>query len=170
MEEGKMIESLAWVLPRPSKSKYIGSFPLHFEIKLIRELGFNPKKDKILHPFGGHAEYGIRMDINPNVKPDIVGDAHDMHMLEDNHFDLVILDPPYTNEYSKELYGTGRLRFKKYTSEAVRVTKPGSYIAMYHFLSTPRLGGTNLLMRIFLETRIWHKLRCVHIYQKGCVV
>lgn len=161
-----MIESLAWVLPRPRRSKYKGGFPLHFEIKLIRELNLDPEKHKILHPFGGHAEHGIRVDINPDVKPDVVGDAHSMHMFKNNEFDLVILDPPYTDEYSKELYGTGKLSFKKYTTEAVRVTKPGSYIAMYHFLATPRLDGTKLVMRIFLETRIWHKLRCIHIYQK----
>lgn len=160
------IENLAWVLPRPRKSKYKGGFPLHFEKKLLRELNISPEKHKILHPFGGYAEYGIRVDINPEVEPDIVGDAHNLHMLKDNHFDLVILDPPYTDKYSKELYRTGKLRFKKYTAEAVRVTKSGSYIAMYHFLATPRLDNTKLVMRIFLETRIWHKLRCVHIYQK----
>jgi len=161
-----MIKTLAWVLPRPRKTKYKGGFPLHFEIKLLRELEIDPEKHKILQPFGGHAEYGIRMDINPDVEPDIVGDAHNMHMFKDEEFDLVILDPPYSDKYSKELYGTGKLSFKKYTSEAVRVVKPMGYIVMYHYLATPRLDGTNLIMRIFLETRIWHKLRCVHIYRK----
>jgi len=139
---------------------------LHFEIKLIRELGLDPKKHKILHPFGGRAQFGLRVDINPEVEPDIVGDAHDMHMFKDDKFDLVILDPPYTDEYSEKLFGTGKLNFKKYTAEAVRVAKPKGYIAMYHFLATPRLDGTNLIMRIFLQTRIWHKLRCVHVYRK----
>jgi len=162
-----MIKTLAWVLPRPRKTRYKGGFPLHFEIKLMRELGIDPKKHKILHPFGGHAEYGIRMDINPEVEPDIVADAHDLSMFKDGEFDLVVLDPPYSDKYSKELYGTGKLKFRRYTSEAVKVTRQGGYIVMYHYLATPRLGGTTLVMRIFLETRIWHRLRCIHIYKKG---
>ena len=161
-----MIESLAWVLPRPSKSKYIGSFPLHFEGKLLKELNINPNKHKILHPFGGKAEYGIRVDINPEVKPDYIGDAHNLNMFGDELFDLVILDPPYSDAYSKKLYGTKKLKWGQYTKEAVRVLKKQGYLVMYHYLATPRIENTILVKRIFLETRIWHKLRCVHIHLK----
>lgn len=163
-----MIESLAWVLPRPNKSKYIGSFPLHFEKKLLRELGIDENKDNILHPFGGKAEYGIRGDIKFSVSPDFVGDAHCLPF-GDNIFDLVILDPPYNEEYSKRLYGTNhtKLRYKTYTAEAVRVCREGGYVVMYHYLATPSIPNTILAKRIFLETRMWHKLRCVHIYIKN---
>ena len=163
-----MIESLAWVLPRPSKSKYIGSFPLHFEKKLLRLLNIDPTVHKILHPFGGKAEYGIRVDINLEVNPDYVGDAHNLYMFEDNSFDLVILDPPYSEDYSKRLYGTSYipLRFKQYTKEAVRVLRENGFLVMYHCLATPRIEKTILVKRIFLETRVWHKLRCIHIHQK----
>lgn len=160
-----MIENLAWVLPRPRRSKYKGGFPLHFEKKLLRELNIDSKKHKILHPFGGHAEYGIRVDINPAVKPNIIADAHNLPF-GDDEFDLVILDPPYSDDYSKNLYQTGRLKFKQYTAEAVRVCKLDGHVVMYHYLATPRLERTQLVKRIFLETRIWHKLRCVHIYQR----
>lgn len=160
-----MIESLAWVLPRPRKTKYKGGFPLHFEKKLMEELNIDPNRHKILHPFGGHAEYGVRVDINPEVKPDVVADAHKLPFGKGS-FDLVVLDPPYSDKYSKELYNTGKLYFGRYTAEAVRVCKSRGYIVMYHYLATPRLEGTQLVKRIFLETRTWHKLRCVHIYQK----
>ena len=161
-----MIESIAWVLPRPNKSKYIGSFPLHFERKLLNILGLNEVEHKILHPFGGKAEFGTRVDINPEVGPDYVGDAHSLTMFGDNTFDLVILDPPYSEEYSRRLYNTGKLKFKTYTAEAVRVCKEGGYVVMYHYLATPRIENTILVKRIFLETRVWHKLRCIHIHQK----
>lgn len=163
-----MIESLAWVLPRPRRSnKYIGSFPQHFEKKLIKLLNINPEKHKILHPFGGMAEIGERVDINSEVKPDYVGDAHKLDFIQDNTYDLIILDPPYNDEYSKRLYGTGKLKFKKYTSEAVKKLKEGGYLVMYHYLATPRIENTILVKRIFLETRVWHKLRCIHIHQKN---
>lgn len=162
------IENLAWVLPRPNKSKYIGSFPLHFEIKLLRLLGIDPKKDKILHPFGGKAEFGIRCDINPDVNPDYICDAHDLPF-GDNEFDLVILDPPYNDDYAQRLYDTkkfGKLRFRTYTAEAVRVCKEGGYIVMYHFIAPPSIKDTILFKRILLETRAWHKARIIHIHQK----
>ena len=160
-----MIDSVAWVLPRPGKSKYIGSFPLHLERKLLNLLGFNENDHRILQPFGGKAEFGIRCDINPEVEPDIVCDAHNLPF-QDNEFDLVILDPLYSTDYSKRLYGMGKLKFKTYTAEAVRVCKESGYVVMYHYLATPRIENTILVKRIFLETRMWHKLRCIHIHQK----
>ena len=162
-----MIDSFAWVLPRPSKTKYQGSFPLHFEKKLLNLLNIDITKHKILHPFGGKAQYGIRCDVCIDVEPDYICDAHSLPF-DDNYFDLVILDPPYDNNYSENLYGTGfiKLNFKKYTDEAVRVCKPLGYVVVYHYLATPSIKDSKLVKRIFLETRPWHKLRCVHIYKK----
>jgi 16S rRNA G966 N2-methylase RsmD len=160
------IDNYAWVLPRPSRSKYVGSFPLHFERKLLNLLEIDPTTHKILHTFGGKAEFGWRCDINPDVKPDVVCDAHYLPF-HNNEFDLVILDPPYNEEFAKQLYNTGKLRFKQYTSEAVRVCKNGGFVVMYHYLATPSLKDVKLVKRILMETRPWHKARIVHIHQKG---
>lgn len=164
------IENIAWCLPRPGKVKYPGGFPLHAEIKILREINCDPKKKKdikILHPFGGKAEYGIRVDINSDVKPDYVGDAHNLNMFANNTFDVVFLDPPYNDEYSRKLYGTPRLKFEHYTKEAVRVLKEGGYLIMYHYLATPQIAETVLIKRIFIETRPWHRPRIVHIHYKS---
>ncbi len=160
-----MIESLAWVLPRPGKSKYIGSFPLHFEIKLLRELNLDPEKHKLLQPFGGKAKYGYRMDVKDEVVPDIKGDAHVLPF-KDETFDMVLLDPPYSTDLAKRLYGTKAVHFKQYTQEAVRVCKDGGYVIIYHWYATPSVKNTLLVKRIFLETRMNHHLRCIHIHRK----
>lgn len=136
---------------------------MHFEKKLWRLLG---EPDQVLHPFGGMAEIGVRVDINPAVNPDWVGDAHDMDFIPDNSFDLVILDPPYDNEQSKKLYGTGKLKYHTFVNEAVRVCKPGGHIAIYHWVMTPRPERTKFSNRIVVLTRTWHRPRVCCVYKK----
>ncbi len=161
-----MINNLAWVLPRPRKNnKYIGSFPEHFERRLLELLNIKPSYHLILHPFGGKAEYGFRVDVNRDVTPDIIGDAQCLP-IKDNVFDCVILDPPYSREEAMRLYGTTHPKFGLYTQEAVRVLKEGGWLVMYHDIATPTIKGTILKKRIFLESRMWHKLRCIHIHKK----
>jgi len=163
-----MIKTITWVLPRPRKNKYRGGFPLHFEKKLIRELGMNEIRDtqNIFHSFGGCAEYGIKNDIKPELKPMFNLDAHNLHLIKNNTFQLVILDPPYNEQQSKELYGTPKPRYKDYIKEAVRVCKPKGFVAIYHWVMTPRPEGTKYFMRIVILTRVWHKPRVCCVFQK----
>ena len=158
-----MIPTITWVLPRPKKNKYRGGFPLHFEKKLWRELNC---PEKVLHPFGGMTEIGDRVDLNPEVKPDWTEDAHNLWFIKDNSYDLVVLDPPYNDEQAKKLYKTPKLRYKDYISEAIRVCKPKGFIAMYHWVMTPRPEGTRYYKRIVILTRVWHRPRVCCIFQK----
>jgi len=52
----------------------------------------------VLHLFGGKADFGTRMDIDPSVLPDIVGDAW-LPPFSKDAFDVVVLDPPYVGEF-----------------------------------------------------------------------
>jgi len=151
-----------WTLPRPRKPYYPGSFPLYFEIKLIRDLG-NP--DRILHPFGGHAEYGVRCDLNYDVIPDMLSDAHDLP-IEDNYFDLVICDPPYNDKLSEELYDAPKVRYKKYINEAVRVCKSGGFIASYHWIWTIKPPNTEYYKIIVILPGQHHRARICCIFRK----
>lgn len=158
-----MIPTETWVLPRPRKNRYRGGFPLHFEKKLHRLLG---EPETVLHPFGGQAEIGDRVDLNAATGPRWIGDAHCMDFIADEAYDLVVLDPPYSDEESKELYGTPKLHFKKYISEAVRVCKPGGHVAVYHYWPTSRPEGTRLVQRIVVLTRTWHRPRVCQVFRK----
>jgi hypothetical protein len=122
-----VISTLTWTLPRPAKSKYKGAFPLHFEENLVKLLGY---PERILHPFGGMAETGVRVDLNPTLQPDVIADAHDLPF-HDQSFDLVLLDPPYSDEEALELYETPKLRPAAYTREAVRVCREGGWVVVY---------------------------------------
>lgn len=163
------IENLVWVLPRPRRDHYKGSWPLWFEEKLLKLYEYDYKqdlKDKIVHLFAGKTQYGFRVDINSEVEPDLICDCHNLPEEWNGKFEFVICDPPYNEELSKSLYGTGKIFYKKYMSEAVRIIKPTGFIASYHWAMTPRPEGTSYHRRIFIGTRIWHKPRVCCIFQK----
>lgn len=152
-----------WVLPRPRKDAYVGSFPLHFEKRLWAVMG---KPATVLHPFGGLAEIGNRVDLNETTTPDWIGDAHDLHFIEDASYELVILDPPYSDEEAEWLYGTPKLRPGQFTAEAVRVCKVGGHVAVYHRAQPKRPAGTRLVRRIVVLTRTGHAPRVCFVFEK----
>lgn len=155
-----MIKEL-WFLPRPNGSKYPGSFPLHFEKRLFQTY----KPYLILQPFGGKSGYGIKMDINPQVAPDIVGNAHNLPF-PNNTFDFVLCDPPYSADLSGRLYKTGPVKDSLYTREAVRVCKVGGYIGLYHWVMQPRPKGTRYDRVVVIITRVGHHARFCCVFQK----
>lgn len=167
------VPTYAWVLPRPKADKYPGGFPLHFERKLVRLLD-NPSR--ILHPFGGMGEFGLRVDIrrthpysdHENLiwePPHVQADAHYLPF-KDNLFDLVLLDPPYSTEDAARIYRTPPVVYKQYVAEAVRVCRMGGFVAAYHVTMLPRPVGTVYYCRILLGTRVWHRLRACCVFRK----
>ena len=169
-----MIPTECWVLPRPRKDAYVGSFPLWFEQKLIRLIStiqgkgdWEYGKGSVLHPFGGLAEIGDFVDLNETTAPTWVGDAHDLHFIDDDSYDLVILDPPYSDEEAETLYAIDTpLRWGVFVGEAVRVCKPGGHLAVYHVKQPPRPEGTRLVHRVVVLTRTWHAARICFIFEK----
>lgn len=157
-----MITTVTWVLPRPSRSRYPGSFPLFFEENLQKILGY---PDRVLHPFGGRAEIGVRCDLDPSLEPDVVCDAHKLPF-DNAIFDCVILDPPYSDEEAQTIYGTPPLRPAVYTREACRVLRPGGWIVVYSDREPRRPAGTNHAMRIVVVLRPGHRSRVAVVFQK----
>jgi hypothetical protein len=157
------IPTHVWVLPRPRPDAYVGGFPLHFEHQLWEVLG---KPEKVLHPFGGLSEIGDSVDLNETTTPTWVGDAHDLSWIEDESYDLVVLDPPYSADESIELYGTPPPRWGVYTAEAVRVCKVGGLVAVYLDKQPARPEGTRLVRRIVVLTRTWHRPRVCFVFEK----
>jgi SAM-dependent methyltransferase len=157
-----LLSTICWTLPRPPVSKLKGGFPRFFEQNLMQVLGH---PDLVLQPFGGRAEIGLRMDIRPEVEPDVVGDAHALPF-EDESFDCVILDPPYSDEEAATLYGTPKLRPALYTREAVRVLKEGGWLVVYGDKEPRRPPRCNHALRIIVVLRPGHSTRTAMVFQK----
>jgi SAM-dependent methyltransferase len=157
-----MIPTLVWTLPRPAKSRYKGAFPLFFEQNLVQLLGY---PERILHPFGGMAEIGTRVDLQADLNPDVIADAHDLPFANGS-FDLVVLDPPYSNEEAQTLYQTPKLRPGIFTKEAVRVLTEGGWLVVYGNREPRRPPCCNHTMRIVVVLRPGHRPRIAGVFQK----
>lgn len=83
---------------RSGEPRYRWAFPTKVSLFIQRQI----HDGSSLHLFGGHAAWGIRMDIDPAVKPDVYADACRPPFAAGS-FDHVILDPPYSLRRQPEI-------------------------------------------------------------------
>jgi hypothetical protein len=163
-------KNIAWMLPRPKPDHYKGGMPLYAEkwlLQLARDI-IGKQDVTILNLFCGMNTEGFRVDINPDVNPDLVCDIHSLgkHMpLIGRPFDIILADPPYSDEESKELYGTPRINYKKWTSEALQYLHIGGLFIVYHkyIMPNPDPQRYEVVKRVFIGNRVYHLPR-VAIY------
>ena len=89
---------------------------------------------KVLHLCSGSVISGVTVDIRPERNPTIVADCRDVP-LPDESFDWILADPPYSEDYATNLYGTGDAYPLpgQIAKEACRLLKPGGYFGLMHF-------------------------------------
>jgi len=165
-------KNVAWFLPRPKKDKYRGGMPLYAEewlLKLAQDILGEPQMPTILNLFCGMNKYGLRVDIKPEVKPDFVADAHSFtNIIPKQSFKIILADPPYSDEESKELYGTGKLNYKKWTAECDKVLEKGGLLIVYHkyIVPNPDPNKYEVAKRVFIGNRVWHLPRVAIYFKK----
>jgi len=141
-------KNLAWVLPRPKRDHYKGGMPLYCEewlLALMKDI-LGQQEIKLLNLFCGMNRYGLRVDIKPEVEPDICCDAHQLRQYIDDTFDVILVDPPYSNDEARELYGTPKLRYRQWTHECIPLLRPGGLFIIYHKYVMPNPDSTQFLV------------------------
>lgn len=117
----------------------------------VLELGPGPGTFKVIaEHLGVHVE---TFDIDPDLKPDHLGDAQDM-MFENNTFDIVCAFQMLEHlEYSKALKVLSEMA--RVAKEHVVVSLPDSRVLWKYSFYLPRLGQrTVFLPRPFLKKRV----------------
>jgi hypothetical protein len=162
-------KNVAWFLPRPKPDHYKGGMPLHAErwcMQLARDILGNQEAE-ILNIFCGMNSEGFRVDIKPEVKPDVLCDAHELSKHIDRKFDVIFADPPYSDLEAKEIYGTPKLKYKTWTAEATKLLRPGGLLIVYHKylmpIQTPqntKWSSEYLSLTVFIISRVW---RCTSV-------
>ena len=110
-----------------------GGYPIRFLSLAYEWLGVTDP-DRVLHLCSGSMQRGVRVDIRPETNPDVVCDARHTPF-EDESFDWIMCDPPYSAEYARNLYGTEKDYPKpgQLMKEASRLLRPGGRVGLLHF-------------------------------------
>jgi len=166
-------KNIAWFLPRPKPDHYKGGMPLYAEEWLIQLAKDILKKQdiKLLNLFCGMNKHGVRFDIKEGLGADKIGDAHELskHFMPSNKFDVILADPPYSNEESKELYDVDiPLKYKKWTSECDKVLEKGGILIVYHkyVMPNPNPEKYEVVKRVFIGNRTRHLPRVAIYFKK----
>lgn len=127
------------------------SFPKEVEAKIIELC----RSHSVLHLFGGHARFGVRLDIDPATKPDVIGDAW-VPPFAMASFDSVVVDPPYFT-MDREMLG--------------QLTAAASYIARIqviwlHQLWAPSQFGLSLERAWMVRVGDNHYVRCLQQFRR----
>jgi hypothetical protein len=126
-------------------------------------------KPDILNLFCGMNKYGFRIDIKPEVNPDLLCDAHSFaDKLDGKRFNLIIADPPYSTEEARDIYGTPPLKYKKWTAECDKVLDEGGLLMVYHKYVMPNPNPEKYIVvkRVFIGNRTMHLPRVCIVFQK----
>lgn len=173
-EKESQKKNRGWYLPRPKPDRYKGGMPLYGEewlLLLAKDMIHNPMAE-VLNLFCGMNKEGFRVDINPDVNPDLICDVHELtKYIGDRKFDIVLADPPYSNEESKKIYGTGEINYRKWTKEMNEVLKEGGIFIIYHKLIMPNPNPElyTFKERVLIGTRVLHAPRVAMIFQKKII-
>jgi len=143
-------------------SNYSGSWPkavIHF----LKKSGY--MNGAILEPFAGKSNLEtMKLDINPTLNPDIVGAAHKLPF-KDNCFDSAILDPPYTEKFSKTLYITKMPNIKNCMKETVRCLRHGAFMSVLCLKNMPTYKYMTTVEKVFVSLGPDRHVRCLNIYK-----
>lgn len=164
-------KNIAWFLPRPKPDHYKGGMPLYCEewlVQLAKDI-LNQQEIQLLNIFCGMNKLGIRVDIKSEVNPDYVCDAHEFGNQWDGAlFDVVLADPPYSTEESKELYGTVKLSYKTWTKQCDLLLREGGLLIVYHkyVMPNPDPEKYEVVKRVFVGNRTYHLPRVAIFFRK----
>ena len=144
-----------------------GQYPRNFLPWATRLLRCAPRD--VLHLCSGALPPGTgraRVDIRRGTNPDIVADARRLPFT-DGIFAGVMMDPPFSVEYARDLYQTEYPRPSHLLAEACRVLKPCGRIGFLHFLVPQPPKGCHIELVRGITTGCGYRIQAFTVFQKS---
>jgi hypothetical protein len=167
---GKISQASVWTATPAvdfAAAHFWGAYPRDFIKWACQVMQCN--RQEVFHLCSGalpKGEGAMRVDIRPEVLPDLVADARALP-LADGCAGAVLLDPPYTVEYAQDLYDTDYPRPSALLREATRIARPGAPIGLLHFLVPFPPADTSIETVYGVTTGPNYRIRAFTIYRKG---
>lgn len=147
-------------------TSYYGCYP-HSYLKRIGSMF--PDAQRTLHLFSGSIPRGpyTTFDINPTLNPSVAGDAEKLSSyFEPGQFDLILADPPYSQDDADHYDCKMPNRFKV-VKECYKVLEPGGILVwmderlpMYRKVEFKRFG------EIMITRSTNHRVRAVFLFER----
>lgn len=147
--------------------EFWGTYPKDFIRWACRAMQCN--RQDVVHLCSGSLPKGegaLRVDIRPEAKPDLVADCSKLP-LADGIAAAVMLDPPYSIEYARDLYNTDYPRPSALLAESCRIARPGAPIALLHFLVALPPPGATIEAMYGVVTGPNYRIRAFTVYRKA---
>lgn len=113
-------------------------------------------------------EGSFRVDIRPEMEPDLIADARETG-LESERFDSVLIDPPYSKELAQKLYGTAEVwsSINAFVKEAMRIVRVGGTVVTLTY-EIPKIPKNAELLAVWGIYTMPHTtmMRCLAVFRK----
>lgn len=151
----------------PRTNGYAGGFPVGF-LKWVQNNGWKGENRCYLCAGKVDDPESIRVDLNPETNPTHLEDARKTS-LKDESFDWIMIDPPYSKELSKKLYGLEKYysSINQFAKEAERLCKPNGLILTLSYEVPKRIKNCDFIAvcGIYQTISVAH-MRCFTVAKK----
>lgn len=165
-EDGRIVGT--WIMGNDYRVQtgYYGGYPAGY---LRRIKALFPDKRRVLHLFSGAVDLaampGDTVDINQELNPTFVDDAQTLSNVPLERYDLILADPPYS-ENDAERYGTTMVKRNKVLKALQRVTLGTHIVWLDQVLPMYRRDAFGIDAVIGMVKSTNHRFRMVTIFRR----
>lgn len=152
----------------PDGFAVFGQFPLGWLKDVLRmKLLGDVSRDDILHVCSGTLGPVERwtVDIRLAARSSVVANAEALPFLPAT-FRAILLDPPYTEQYARNLYGTEFPKPARMLREAARVVQPGGRIGLLHIAVPITPPGCEFVTSFGVVPGPGFRIRAFTVYER----